>query len=221
MDPLEAVFVFCFVFGVATSIISLLLGSFHGAGLHHGLGGGHEGGLQFGHGGHAPIAHGHAGGLTTHGETGLHVGEADGAYAQVSPFNLQTLTTFLAFFGGVGWVLYETLGVAPAVALIAGVVAGVAGGAVVFWFLARVLVAGQRFMDPSTSRMEGVVGNVTQAIGATGTGEIVYSRDGARHSEGARSATGQPIPVGTEIVVVRYERGLAYVEPWASFIDGN
>jgi len=221
VDPLEAVFVFCFVFGVATSIISLLLGSFHGAGLHHGLGSGHDGGLHLGHVGHAPIAHGHAGGLTAHSETGLRVAGADGALVQVSPFNLQTLTTFLAFFGGVGWVLYDTLGVAPALALIAGVVAGVAGGAVVFWFLARVLVAGQRFMDPSTSRMEGVVGNVTQAISSTGTGEIVYSREGARHSEGARSATGLPIPVGTEIVVVRYERGLAYVEPWASFIDEN
>jgi len=216
VDPLEAVFVFCFVFGIATSLLSLVLGSFHGSGLHHGLSGGHDGGLHLGH---APLAHGHGGGLVAHGEAGAHLSEGEAVPGQVSPFNLQTLTTFLAFFGGVGWVLYDTIGVAPAIALIAGALAGLAGGAAVFWFLVRVLIAGQRFMDPTTSRMEGIVGNVSQAIGATSTGEIVYSRDGSRHSEGARSATGQAIPVGAEVVVVRYERGLAHVEPWASFYE--
>jgi hypothetical protein len=108
----------------------------------------------------------------------------------------------------------------PAVALVAGVAAGVAGGAVVFWFLVKVLLAGQTFLDPADSRMEGVVGHVTQAIGVGTTGEIAFSRDGSRHSQGARSATGQPIPVGTEVVIVRYEHGLAEVEPWASFTEG-
>jgi hypothetical protein len=65
--------------------------------------------------------------------------------------------------------------------------------------------------------MEGTVARVTMAIRADSTGEIRFSRDGSRRSEGARSATGQPIEVGTEVVIVRYERGLAYVEPWASY----
>jgi hypothetical protein len=65
--------------------------------------------------------------------------------------------------------------------------------------------------------MEGTVARVTMAIRAEGTGEIGFSRDGSRRSEGARSATGLPIEVGTEVVIVRYERGLAYVEPWASY----
>ena len=124
---------------------------------------------------------------------------------------------FLAFFGGSGWVLYSSAGLAPAVALIAATVIGVAGGAVVFLFLVKVLLASQRFMDPASSRMEGTVARVSMAIRADGTGEIVFSRDGARRSEGARSATGAPIEAGTEVVVVRYERGLAYVEPWASY----
>jgi len=118
-------------------------------------------------------------------------------------------------------VLYDSVGVEPAIALIAGAAAGVVRGAAVFWFLVRVLIAGQRFMAPSSSRMEGMVGSVTQAIGATNTGEVAFSRDGARHSEGARSATGLPIPVGTEVVIVRYENGLAHVEPWASFSEEN
>jgi hypothetical protein len=226
VDPLEAVFVFCFVFGVATSVLSLVLGSLHGSDGGHGLHAGHGSGAhaghlgQIGHVNHTPLTHGHSGGQIAHGAGGgAHGGEIELAAGQISPFNLQTVTTFLACFGGAGWVLYESVGVAPAIALIAGVAAGLVGSAAVFWFLVRVLIAGQRFMDPATSRMEGTVGSVSRAIGATNTGEIVFTRDGARHSEGARSATGLPIPVGTEVVIVRYENGLAHVEPWASFSE--
>jgi hypothetical protein len=218
VDPLEAVFVFCFVFGLATSVLSFLMGTLHGIDGNHALLGGHGGPTGADVGGHlgggTTSAHG---GALAHGDAAAHHAAADAPSTQISPFNLQTITVFLTFFGGVGWVLYDWLGLAPALALIAGVVAGVAGGAVVFWFLVKVLLAGQRFMDPASSQMEGVVGSVTHTIGTTGTGEIVFSRDGSRHSAGARSATGLAIPVGTEVVIVRYEQGLAYVEPWSSF----
>jgi hypothetical protein len=136
---------------------------------------------------------------------------------EVSPLNLQTITAFLAFFGGSGWVLYSSAGLAAALALIGATVIGFGGGAVVFLFLVKVLLAGQRFMDPSESRMEGTVARVTMAIRSGGTGEIGFSRNGSRRSEGARSVNGEPIEVDTEVVIVRYEQGLAYVEPWASF----
>ena len=217
MDPLAAVFVFCFVFGVATSPLSLALGALHGAGGDggHALDGGH-GGLHAGHGGgEGTHAVAHAGAAT--GGDDLHLDGGEGHDGGVSPFNLQTITTFLAFFGGSGWVLYSSAGLAPALALIAATVIGVAGGGVVFLFLVKVLLKSQQFMDPASSRIEGTVARVSMAIRADGTGEIVFSRDGSRRSEGARSATGAPIAAGTEVVVVRYERGLAYVEPWASY----
>jgi hypothetical protein len=222
MDPLAAVFVFCFVFGVATSLLSLALGALQGGGGDGGHsghavdgdpGGLHLGGEGGGDGGHA-LAHA---GAASGGEN-LHVDLAEGQGGQVSPFNLQTISTFLAFFGGSGWVLYSSVGLAPALALIVATVIGVAGGAVVFLFLVKVLLASQRFMDPASSRMEGTVARVSMAIRADGTGEIVFSRDGTRRSEGARSATGAPIAAGTEVVIVRYDRGLAYVEPWASYV---
>lgn len=216
MDPLEAVFVFCFVFGVATSLLSLALGALHGADGGHALGGDHGGGLHLGGEG----AGGHGGEALVAGDAGGDLAAAEGGDAHaghVSPLNLQTITAFLAFFGGVGWVLYGSVGLAPALALIAATIAGVIGGGVVFVFLVKVLVAGQRFMDPSLSQMEGTVAQVSIPIRAGGTGEIVYAREGVRHSEGARSASGQAIDAGTEVVVVRYERGLAYVEPWTSY----
>lgn len=208
MDPLEAAFLFCFVFGLVMSGLSFLLGSFHG------LGGGHANGA------------GHAGHVDVHLEAGAHHGGLDGAGPEgtaklghgPSPVNVNTITAFLAFFGGVGYVVYGALGLGPALALVLAVLAGLIGGAIVFFFLVRVLLAGQRFLDPSDFRLEGSVARVSQSIRADGIGEIVYARDGTRRSEGARSASGEAIPSGTEVVIVRYERGLAYVEPWKSYV---
>lgn len=188
MDLLEGLFVFCFVFGLATSAISFAVGSLGGEA---GLG---DGGAAGGEGGEGHDA--------THG---------------VSPLNFQTATAFLTCFGGIGYVLSETVGAGPALALIGATGGGLAGGAVIFLFLARVLVAGQRFVSPDSSRLDGTVATVSLAIRPAGTGEIIFSRDGARRSEGARSATGDAIPVGAEVVVVRYEGGIAFVEPWASY----
>jgi hypothetical protein len=216
MDPLEAVFVFCFVFGVAMSVISLALGAVHSGDSGH-LGSGEHADFHLGGGegaGHLAVSHsGHSGAGHTAGGNVEHANDG----IQVSPLNLQTVTAFMAFFGGSGWVLYGSAGLGAVVALVAATVIGFGGGAVVFFFLVKVLLAGQRFMDPAESRMEGTVARVTMMIQADGTGEIRFSRDGSRRSEGARSATGQPIQVGTEVVIVRYERGLAYVEPWASY----
>ena len=205
MDLLEGLFVFCFVFGLATSAISFAVGSLGGGDAGHDAGIGDAGGHDL------ASAHGGA------GDAPGGDGAGHDATQAVSPLNFQTVTAFLTFFGGVGYVLAETAGLAPALALVGATLGGLAGGAVIFLFLARVLVAGQRFVSPEGSRLDGTVATVSLAIRPGGTGEIIFSRDGARRSEGARSATGEAIPVGTEVVVVRYERGLAYVEPWASY----
>ena len=197
MDTLEAVFVFCFVFGLATSVLSFSIGALHGA--DGPLGGGH----------------GHAGGDVSHGAG--HAGDGADRTDGVSPLNPQTITAFLTFFGGIGYLLYESTGAAPALALVGATMAGLVGGAIIFLFLTRVLLASQRFVSPSGSRLDGTVAHVSAAIRPDGTGEIVFDRDGTRRSEGAKSATGEAIPIGAEVVIVRYERGLAFVEPWASY----
>jgi hypothetical protein len=63
--------------------------------------------------------------------------------------------------------------------------------------------------------MSGVLGRVSSRILAGGTGEIIYSQAGTRRACGARSEDGQPIPEDTEVVVTRYEKGIAYVRRWA------
>jgi len=64
----------------------------------------------------------------------------------------------------------------------------------------------------------GVLGHVTSGIHEGGTGEIVYSQEGARHTCGARSEDGSAIERGTEVVVTRYEKGLAYVRVWTDMV---
>ncbi len=62
--------------------------------------------------------------------------------------------------------------------------------------------------------MVGVLGRVTSAIRPDGVGEMVYIRDGARKPAAARSEDGTHIARGEEVIVTRYEKGLAYVRTW-------
>ena len=62
--------------------------------------------------------------------------------------------------------------------------------------------------------MIGVLGKLSNPIRAGGTGELVYSQEGTRRVAGARSEDGAPIPKGSEVMVTRYEKGIAYVRLW-------
>ena len=99
-------------------------------------------------------------------------------------------------------------------ALLLSILSGLAGGSIVFWFLAKVLVGRERDLDPADYCMTGVLGHVSSPIREKGTGEIIYSQEGTRRTCGARSEDGKPIPKGTEILVTRYQKGIAYVRPW-------
>ena len=69
-------------------------------------------------------------------------------------------------------------------------------------------------MDPADYHLPGTLGRVTVGIPVGGTGEMVYAQGGGRKTAAARDADGRQIGRGTEVVVLRYERGIAYVRPW-------
>ena len=75
-------------------------------------------------------------------------------------------------------------------------------------------------LDPADYDMVGVLGKLSMPIRAGGTGELIYSQDGTRRVAGARSEDGAPIAKGAEVVVTRYEKGIAYVRPWEE-LDGR
>jgi hypothetical protein len=85
---------------------------------------------------------------------------------------------------------------------------------IIFLFLSKVLTSEEENMDPADYRMVGVLGRTSLPIREGGTGEIIYSQAGTRRTCGARSEEGGAIAKGVEVVVTRYERGIAYVRLW-------
>jgi membrane-bound ClpP family serine protease len=121
---------------------------------------------------------------------------------------------FLCWFGATGYLLTRHGGFVAGVVLLLAAVCGMAGGAIVFFFLAKVLLPHERELTADETEMVGVVGRVSAAIRPSGTGEIAYEQMGARHAAAARSEDGEPIQKEEEVFVVRYEKGIAYVRRW-------
>jgi membrane protein implicated in regulation of membrane protease activity len=216
-DTMAAFYLTCFAVGFLFVLVSLFLGvtsdSFHLPGLPHGdSGGAHVGDLSgAGAGGDA--------GLVTDVPSGSGGDAGHGHHSHgVSPINLSTIMAFLTWFGGAGYILQVYAGFWGILGLATAAVAGIVGGAIVFYLLAKVIYPGQRFLNPADYKMEGTIARVTVPIIEGGVGEIVYTMGGSQRSDGARSADGSPIERGTEVVIVRFERGLAYVEPWDRYV---
>ena len=141
-------------------------------------------------------------------------GAHTGRDASVSPFNFVSLTAFLAWFGGTGFLITRFSSTWFALALLIALTAGVIGAAIVFFFLTRVLISREENMDAADYEMVGVLGRISMPIRENGTGEIIYSQAGTRRTCGARSDNGAALAKGTEVMVSRYERGIAYVKRW-------
>jgi len=183
----------CFAVGFIFSVLSFLTGGvrFH---LPHGMGGAH---------GHMPSTP-QAGAARAGGVRG----------SGVSPLNPATLAAFLAWFGGTGYLLtrYSTLWLLVGLGI--AFVSGLIGASIVFLFLSRVLMSPDENMDPADYEMIGVLGRVSSPIRQGGTGEVTYSQAGTRRACGARAEDGAAVAKGTEVVVTRYEKGIAYVRLW-------
>jgi hypothetical protein len=93
--------------------------------------------------------------------------------------------------------------------------AGLIGGGIIFLFLAKVLISDEEYLDPADFEMVGVLGKLSVPIREGGTGELIYSQMGTRRVCGARSEGGSAIAKGAEVVVTRYEKGIAYVSLWS------
>jgi membrane protein implicated in regulation of membrane protease activity len=199
-------YLICFAVGFLLSAISFIAGGmrWHLHLPHLPPGGGHVASGHVG-AGHAPAAHGNAGNSTA---------TKAGHQAQISPFNFVTLTAFLAWFGGTGFLITRFSSIWFALGMLIALGAGLFGAAIVFLFLTRVLISHEENMDAADYEMVGVLGRISMSIRENGTGEIIYSQAGTRRTCGARSENGAAIEKGAEIVVTRYHKGLAYVRLW-------
>jgi membrane protein implicated in regulation of membrane protease activity len=135
----------------------------------------------------------------------------------ISWFSASTLLAFLAWFGGVGYILTKHSHFVGLTILGFALLAGLFAGLVVFQFMARVVKATSTPMLDWDYRVEGTVGTVSMAIRENGTGEVIFEQNGARKSTGARSEDGTSLPTGAEVVIARYDEGIAYVKRWDEF----
>lgn len=206
-------YLICFAVGFLFSFVSFIAGGFrwhvHVPHLPHGGVGPHLGGADVPVG-HGPGAHAPAG----HGTAGADAGSHPLHTAHVSPFNFITLTAFLAWFGGTGYLVTRFSSIWFALGLLIALAAGLVGAAIVFLFMTRVLISHEENMNAADYEMVGVLGRTSIPIRENGTGEIIYSQAGTRRTCGARSEDGSAIAKGVEVLVIRYEKGIAYVQLW-------
>lgn len=178
-------YLICFALGFTLSLLSFL-GSAH---LHlpH---------IDFHIGGHAHAPH------------------AGGGAGEITPINFGTVSAFLAWFGGAGYLLTRFYSFWFLIAFGLACLSGLVGAALIFFFLAKVLIQKDEELNPADYDMVGVLGTVSSGIRPSGTGELIFLQAGTRRATPARSEDGLEIDKGTEVVVTRYERGIAYVRPW-------
>jgi hypothetical protein len=177
-------YLLCFLVGLGLSAVALLAGSLHW------------------HWPHLPIHHGVA------------APHAAGAPGELPWFNFGSIAAFLAWFGGAGYLLQRYYRVWFVAAFALAVMSGLGAASAVFWFLAKVLMAREAPLDPADYDMVGVLGRLSIAIRERGTGELIYSQGGTRRVTAARSEDGSAIARGSEVIVTRYEKGIAYVRLW-------
>ena len=181
----------CFLVGVTLSVLSFLGGSFHLPHFHV----------------HVPHVH------VPQGD--VHVGSG----GEMPFLNFGTVTAFLAWFGGSGYLLTRYSSFMVAGVLTLAVIAGLVGAMIVFWFVAKLLLKHDRELDPADYDRVGVLARISSPIREGGTGEIIFSQEGTRNTCGARSENSEALPRGTEVIVTRYEHGIAYVRRWEELAE--
>jgi hypothetical protein len=203
---LELVFLGCFGFGLMMSAFSFLSGA-----------------LDFGDAGVDLEGMEMEGGSSLSGTEvegpGLEGGgDLDADAASISTYNFSAIMAFIGTFGATGYTLTHFYGVAAMLSLPTAIAAGIGGASLINLFLARILVGRDRTLRPTA--MVGTVGRLSLPIRLGGIGEFVYSDGGTIHSAGARSHDGRAIEKGTEVIVTRYEKGIAYVRHLDEVLPG-
>jgi membrane protein implicated in regulation of membrane protease activity len=189
-------YLLCFLVGFSLSVLSFLAGAIH---IH----------LPFKM--HVPFEAAHHGGAgASHGDlkAGTHI----------PWFNTSSAMAFLAWFGGIGYLLTRHSQLLAVASLAIATLGGLAAGWVVFRFMVKLMNSTDSPMNSEDYRMEGSVGTVSMPIRESGgTGEIIFSLAGVRRCAGARCEDGRAIEKGAEVVIERYEKGIAYVKRWEEF----
>lgn len=197
----ETFYLVCFLAGLMLSVVSLLGGMGHFGGHVH---------VPHVHAPHVHVPHVHA--------PNVNASAAQGG-PEVPWWNTFSVMIFLCWFGAAGYLLTKYGSFVAGVVVVLAAICGLAGGAIIFTFLTRVLMPHDRELTADETAVVGAVGRVSAPIRAGGTGEIVYQQLGATRSAIARADEGEAIGKNEEVYVIRYEKGVAYVRRWEDLED--
>lgn len=192
-DMFDAILVGGFLFGILFTLGSLLLGFVD-------LGGDADHGMDHGadHGGDANGAdHGHVFEL----------------------FNVSSILAFITWFSGATYVARNGFGWVLGLAIVLGLVFGLAGAWAISWFLYKFLRANSPELNPADWDEIGQIGRVSGTILPSGVGEILVERHGSRHAFPARTADGERIEKDVEVVIMSVDRGVVTVKRWAELMN--
>lgn len=131
-------------------------------------------------------------------------------------FNTPVIGAALIAFGAFGYLLTKYSQVDTIAVLIAALAAAAAGWIAMTLLMAKWALRGS-LNDPheEIEELQGTVATVTRAISRSELGEVSYSFRGTPTRSAARSIGGDPVAVGSEVVIDRIEDGIAEVELWS------
>lgn len=131
--------------------------------------------------------------------------------------NLPAVAAFMTAFGAVGYLLVRNSNLS---ALPTGLIALASGAG--GWLGMSVLMA-KWALRPATANahneadeVQGQLAVVVNPIHGNVPGSIRYDRNGSKHEAPALSIDHSELPHGAEVVIDRFEDGVAIVEDWAA-----
>nr|BBH95325.1 hypothetical protein KTA_35240 [Thermogemmatispora argillosa] len=129
---------------------------------------------------------------------------------------------FLLGFGFFGYVFHNATHLDVLFSLLLALFAGLLLAGLVLALLFRIFGDSEAETIQDVSDRTGLIGKVSLPIRQNSVGEVIYvSPGGLRKSVPARSVDGRPIERGQEVIILNYERGIAEVETWERFFEGE
>jgi membrane protein implicated in regulation of membrane protease activity len=147
------------------------------------------------------------------------LGHADADHSGPSVFSARIMASFLTAFG-VGGVVARYYHLSHPASSGIGIVSGVVMAGVVYQF-ARILYSQQASSQIPMATLMGHSAEVCVAIPAGGVGQVTLTFGGERSDHIARSADGQAVPRGVEVVITGLRGDSVVVTPAAAPTPGD
>lgn len=158
----------------------------------------------------------------------IHIGGAEGFTGgidtpdvSVSPLSPITIATFVTTFGGVGLITTQFFGVDGRWSLLWALGSGLTLAGLMYVVVSQFLIGSQGSSEVRAVELVGIEAEVTVPIGARTPGQVVYVTKSGRMTSMARSVSGEAIPRGEFVTIVRVQGPQVLVRPVAPETEGE